>query len=282
MIGQLKSELVRGEGPSLTEGSEPEIKPGDACIAAPFTSKHSSSIYCVVVLLRQCICVLANAIQMYKYIAINSLTQAFSLACLNIEGLRYSNGQTLATGIVGFYCFYQFTKANPVKELPRQRPLLSIFRLPWMVCTVGQSLTYCYGLYRIYNLAKQYSPPAQQYVNNDEAEFVPTFMNTAIFLQNMLTQSLIFLLNNGGAPFMQGLAHSPQKLKILVVTGVLPLLLLSEYVPELTDLFSLTFEGVPAKARTDLLLSLLMIAALGYFFQRVGKWLEFGRFLDLV
>jgi hypothetical protein len=118
-------------------------------------------------LLRQCVCVLANAIQMYKYIAISSLTQAFSLACLNIEGLKYSNGQTMVTGMVGFYCFYQFTKASPVRKLPTQRPLQTIFRLPWLVCTVGQSLVYNYGLYRIYHMAKAHSPPAQLSINND-------------------------------------------------------------------------------------------------------------------
>jgi hypothetical protein len=53
-------------------------------------------------------------------------------------------------------------------------------------------------------------------------------MNTAIFLQNMLTQSVIFLLNNGGAPFMQGLAESPRKFKILMASALLPLVLVSE------------------------------------------------------
>lgn len=56
------------------------------------------------------------------------------------------------------YCFYQFTNAKSVKQLPTQRPLNSIFKASWAICTVGQSLVYCLGLYRIYHVAKKYSP----------------------------------------------------------------------------------------------------------------------------
>ena len=67
-----------------------EIKFGDACIAAPFTSKHSNSIYCVQVVIRQAISTLVTAIQTYKILGISSLLQAYALAEMNMESLKYS------------------------------------------------------------------------------------------------------------------------------------------------------------------------------------------------
>ena len=59
---------------------EDEVKVGDACFAAPFTSKHSNSIKCVIIILRQSIATLVTTIQTYKILAISSLIQAYSLA----------------------------------------------------------------------------------------------------------------------------------------------------------------------------------------------------------
>lgn len=61
-----------------------EIKFGDACIAAPFTSKHSNSIYCVQIVIRQAISTLVTAIQTYKILGISSLLQAYALAEMNM------------------------------------------------------------------------------------------------------------------------------------------------------------------------------------------------------
>lgn len=67
-----------------------EIKFGDACIAAPFTSKHSNSIYCVLIVIRQAISTLVTTIQTYKILGITSLLQAYSLAEMNMVNLKYS------------------------------------------------------------------------------------------------------------------------------------------------------------------------------------------------
>lgn len=57
-----------------------QVKVGDACFAAPFTSKHSNSIKCVLIILRQAIATLVTTIQLYKVQAISSIIQAYSLA----------------------------------------------------------------------------------------------------------------------------------------------------------------------------------------------------------
>lgn len=67
-----------------------ELKVGDACFAAPFTSKHSNSIKCVLIILRQSIATLVTTIQTYKILAISSIIQAYSLAEMNLTNLKYS------------------------------------------------------------------------------------------------------------------------------------------------------------------------------------------------
>ena len=68
----------------------PPQKFGDACIAAPFTSKHNNSIKCVKVILRQGISALVITINTYKVLALSSIIQAYSLAALNYESLKFS------------------------------------------------------------------------------------------------------------------------------------------------------------------------------------------------
>ena len=71
-------------------GLDDEIKVGDACIAAPFTSKHSSSIQCVLIIIRQAVATLVTTIQTYKILAISSILMAYSLAEMNLVALKYS------------------------------------------------------------------------------------------------------------------------------------------------------------------------------------------------
>ena len=67
-----------------------DVKVGDACIAAPFTSKHSNSIKCVLIIIRQAVATLVTTIQTYKILGISSMLQAYSLASMNMTNLKYS------------------------------------------------------------------------------------------------------------------------------------------------------------------------------------------------
>ena len=83
-----------------------EYKVGDACIAAPFTNKHSNSIRCVIILLRQGICTLVTTIQTYKILALSSILQAYYLSVLNMEALKFSETQHTILGITSAIAFY--------------------------------------------------------------------------------------------------------------------------------------------------------------------------------
>jgi manganese-transporting P-type ATPase len=92
LLKELNEERMRnGAGGLVGLGvGDDEIKFGDACIAAPFTSKHSNSIKCVAIIVRQAIATLVTTIQTYKILAISSMIQAYSLAEMNLTNLKYS------------------------------------------------------------------------------------------------------------------------------------------------------------------------------------------------
>ncbi len=81
MMTKLNQErMMRMRSNNMGFMMDDDIKVGDACIAAPFTSKHSSSIKCVLIIIRQSIATLVTTIQTYKILAISSMLQAYSLA----------------------------------------------------------------------------------------------------------------------------------------------------------------------------------------------------------
>ncbi len=108
-------------------GEAPPQKFGDACIAAPFTSKHSNSIRCVRVILKQGICTLVTTINTYKVLALSSIISAYSMAALNLEALKYSELQQTILGISGAINYFVFSSAKPVKRLQRIKHACSIY-----------------------------------------------------------------------------------------------------------------------------------------------------------
>jgi cation-transporting ATPase 13A1 len=90
-MGNLNKErMIRMRDKNMGFMMDDDIKVGDACIAAPFTSKHSSSIRCVLIIIRQSVATLVTTIQTYKILAISSMLQAYSLAEMNLINLKYS------------------------------------------------------------------------------------------------------------------------------------------------------------------------------------------------
>lgn len=136
-----------------------EIKFGDACIAAPFTSKHSNSIYCVQVVIRQAISTLVTAIQTYKILGISSLLQAYALAEMNMVSLKYSEKQSTILGILGAVNFYFFSNAKPIKKISPVRAPYTIFNFWFLLSLFGQAAIYLFSNYYALNsIGLKYMP----------------------------------------------------------------------------------------------------------------------------
>jgi cation-transporting ATPase 13A1 len=128
-----------------------EAKAGDACFAAPFTSKHSNSIKCVLIILRQAIATIVTTIQTYKILAISSMIQAYSLAEMNLTNLKYSQTQTLVIGILASINLYYFSNAKPLNRISEIRAPHTIFSIWFGISFFGQILIFLFCNYYALN-----------------------------------------------------------------------------------------------------------------------------------
>lgn len=69
--------------------------------------------------------------------------------------------------------------------------------------------------YAINKIAMPHMSKAELEINND-LEFKPTFLNTVVFLMQLLQQSCVFLFNHPGEPHMKKLDTSSKFFKSLV------------------------------------------------------------------
>merc|ERR1712199_54225 len=108
------------------DGELPVLKLGDASIAAPFTSKFPSirSVYDII---RQGRCTLVTSIQNNQIMCLNSLISSYSLSVLYLDGIKFSDYQMTATGLLLTVSHLAVSHVSPLKEISGVRPLTSMF-----------------------------------------------------------------------------------------------------------------------------------------------------------
>lgn len=145
-----------------------EVKDGDACFAAPFTSKHSNSIKCVLVILRQSIATLVTTIQTYKLLAISSMIQAYSLAEMNLTNLKYSQWQMSIVGILAAINLYFFSNARPKEKISSIRAPHTIFNIWFGISFFGQMIivVFC-NYYALNHIGLKYVPEEDKNLSAD-------------------------------------------------------------------------------------------------------------------
>lgn len=110
---QMKNLASQQLSQAASEMFDTSYKFGDACIAAPFTSKMSTSIRCVHTILKQGVCTLVTTIQTYKIMALLSLINAYSMSSLHMSALKLSENQMTIMGILGAGYYFCYSSAKP-------------------------------------------------------------------------------------------------------------------------------------------------------------------------
>jgi len=273
---------VSNQPPSAGDlfGDMPSYKPGDASIAAPFTSKHSNSIKCVSILLKQGVCTLVTTFQTYRILSMSCLISAYSMSALHMQKTKFSETQSTIMGILGAVNYYFYSNTKPLKILSKIRPPNTIFEPYFIFSVVGQvGLQLYYMNLIVHGIALKYSF-AEEILMIDDEEFKPTFINTVVFLYQLIGQTCIFLFNYGGRPFMESLTDNKKYLKVLFVTLIGTFLLAANISDDLSYSFDLSFKVTDQQAITDLLKYLGQMVVLQYVYEKTLKFFKYRKLYD--
>ena len=281
-----------GKAPSMSDmmqnlddldGELPQVKLGDASMAAPFTSRLPT-IRSAVDIIRQGRCTLVSSIQMQQVLVLSCLISAFSLSVLYTDGIRSSDNQMMASGLCLTAAGLAFSYATPVHTLSPIRPLRSIFHPALFLSIVGQLVIHVFVMNYATELVhaatgeKAAFPEAipiakvseEEKKNASEAQrsfweqgppFEPCLLNTVIFLIETVQRVCVMLVNYKGRPFMMGSLENKTLLLSLAALFIGSFMAAFEVVPYLNN--KLQFVSMPDDAFRYKVLGLLLFTVVG-------------------
>ena len=245
-------------------GGPPMIKLGDASIAAPFTCR-SKALTSVCDIIRLGRTTLVTTHMMYKILALNCLTQAYSMSVLHCSGVKFGEKQMILAGVILSVCFLFMSRSKPLTHLCPQRPVTRVFH-PYMITTVFcQFLLHLYCMMQTSWMVEEVDKAtmADMRDNFEEAEFKPTLLNSTMFLLTTLISGVTFAVNYRGEPFMQGIRKNRPMFIALIILSIIIFTFASEGNPELNKEFEITV--FPTEEFRSRFLRLLILDAMGCF-----------------
>ncbi|KEG11588.1 putative cation-transporting ATPase [Trypanosoma grayi] len=245
-------------------GGPPQIKLGDASIAAPFTcrSKALMSICDIVRLGRS---TLVTTLQMYKILALNCLTSAYSMSVLQTDGVKLGEKQMILAGMILSVCFLCMSRSQPLPHLCPQRPITRVFH-PYMVCTIFlQFALHLYSMMKTVKLVEEVDSAEVENMRQmgTEGEFKPTLLNSAMFMLTSLMGGVTFAVNYRGEPFMQSMRKNRPMFYALIFLTLVVFYFASETDPEVNAMFEIV--AFPSLEFRQRFIQLLVVDAGGSF-----------------
>merc|ERR1711871_1659071 len=266
MLGIEPSQVFQGD--SSSEGKLPMLRPGDASVAAPFTSR-TPSVRSVVDLIRQGRCTLLSALMQQQIMMLESIIAAYTLSALALNNARSSERQMMASSWLIITAAMSFSYASPVNKMHPQRPLKSLFDPAIIFSIFGQAIIHiaCMTLAvqwatdamgpekldevkEFFKKAKAKQLDQESLCEEDDvmcqfnlmwqAPFLPNILNSTVFLVETSQMISVYFANYKGRPWMKGmLENHPLFLSVFVcVAGVV--IASWEMVPQLNELLQLT------------------------------------------
>jgi len=232
-LGKLTAEM--GE----VDTGLPMVRPGDASVAAPFTSR-SPSVRNIVDLIRQGRCTLLSALQQQQIMMLESLISAYVLAALSLEGARSSERQMIASSWLLMIAQLAFSYASPIQQMHPQRPLQSLFHPAIFLSLFGQAALHLFAMNYAVEMAREEMGPdklaevmafhrrerlrelkeeasAKASEEGDwmasamamwTTPFMPNLLNTCVFLVETSQCIAVLLVNYKGRPWMKGMTEN--------------------------------------------------------------------------
>ncbi|KAH9255129.1 hypothetical protein BASA81_006888 [Batrachochytrium salamandrivorans] len=212
----------------------PTIRPGDASVAAPFTSRVPS-VRSVVHLIRQGRCTLLSSLQQQQIMMLECTISAYTYAQISLEGSRSSERQMMVSSWLIMAASLSFSYATPIEKMSPVKPLRSLFHPAVFVSIVGQAAIHLYSMSQAVKMATETMGPealakvvafnkavqaGTQELEQDEEDplkmltqiwhkpFLPNLMNTTVFLVETAQIMSVLFVNYKGRPFMKGMLEN--------------------------------------------------------------------------
>jgi cation-transporting ATPase 13A1 len=225
---------------AMGDAGIPIVKPGDASVAAPFTSRIPS-VRSVVDLIRQGRCTVLSTLQQQQIMMLECMIAAYTFSALTLEGSRSSERQMMASGWLIMIASLAFNYATPIDKMHRVRPLHSLFHPSIFLSIVGQVIIHLGCMIYGVRLATETMGPElmkevvrfhkrqaradllveQDSLTTDADEdpwadvwsmwskpFMPNLMNTTVFLVETSQLVAVLFVNYKGRPWMKGLTEN--------------------------------------------------------------------------
>merc|ERR1711988_1097909 len=252
---------------SSSSGEVPMIRPGDASVAAPFTSKIPS-VRAVIDLIRQGRCTLLSALMQQQIMMLESIIAAYTLSALSLHNARSSERQMMASSWLIMTAAVSFSYSSPVDKMHPERPLRSLFHPAIILSTLGQAAIHIFCMSaalswatdamgpeklqevtEFFRKAKNKEIDAAAACDEDDmmcqfqaywmAPFLPNLLNTTVFLVETSQMISVFFANYKGRSWMKGMLenHALFLSVFLCIGGVV--VASWEMVPQLNDLIQL-------------------------------------------
>ena len=187
------------------EAEAPLVQPGDASMAAPFTAKEPSVRPCLDIL-RQGRCTLVTTIQMFKILGLLSLSTAYSLSVLYLDGIKLGDMQATLAGVLTAGMFFFISNGGPLDVISRERPHPRIFSWYMFTSLMGQFAIHMSFLMHMQQTAHHIMAPEDR--QEPGGEFKPNLVNTVCFLTNFAIQTMTFAVNYVGKPWTTSLSDN--------------------------------------------------------------------------
>ena len=241
------------------------IKNWDATTVASFTSK-SDSIKCIKNIFVQGRCALVINIQMYKIFILNSIITIYFESVLFFKGIKLSENQFVYFGFIISMFFKMLSKARPLKKVNSNKPPKTIFTLYSFISIIGQVTIQLISLLLVLYCTMEVDPFL---IESLDEKFSPNLINTIMFLFLIFNQTIIFIVNYQGEPFMENILDNSSMVKLIGAIFALGSVIIFDLYPQLNEDIELVSLPEDNSYKIKLLVIMLTNFALCYI---VEKW----------
>ena len=192
---------------------------------------------------------------MYKILALNCLMTAYSESVLALKGIKFSDYQSTIMGFAISIFFLMLSRAVPLKKVNSNHAPLTIFTWPAIISIIGQAIADLSAMILILYITEKIDPLSIGQEKSLDEKFSPTLINSIMFLFQMLNQTITFIVNYQGEPFMENLSTNGAMRKLIMGILAFSAVFIFDLFPQLNE----NLELVPLPDDSGYRMSLIFI-----------------------